>query len=170
MIMVKTHDVQRLRLAFALQTQVLDYFLFKLPPALKLKFKKYKEIVDDHIARIERLGGRRNAVMEAKALKLVISFGELIYLFKGNVGLGISFRKRMDEEDLLDNALGISKEDVTEIKDDLPLSEDEKEDFVEITNSIEKGEDMGIAPKTITHSDTTDLEKERLEEDGSDST
>lgn len=120
MVQVKCGQEKYMRSAYALLTQVLDYFYFILEPAHKKKLDSLKFELNKVITLVEKrlmLNQKRGKELpigspeEVTGIDLLVKFQSLIYQYKGILGLGIVFSKRMASEDILDNALGIANLD-----------------------------------------------------------
>jgi hypothetical protein len=143
MLMVKTGDSNYIKPCYAVQTQLLAYFYYKLPKTIREKFDALKKKIEILIAKHDRflLHGRKNRKIEAQAIYWIIRFHDALYLFKGILGLGMTYRQKMSDADTLDIALDISEpEKPTDSEFDMPLSEEEEEDLKNILEQQEETE------------------------------
>ena len=151
MVQVKCGNEKYMRSAFALLTQVLDYFYFILQEGHKKSFDNIKQKLNGLITKVEKrnlLGQKRGKELpvgskeESHAIDLLVKFQSAIYQHKGILGLGIVFKKRMASEDILDSALGIAKldKDIEKLEED-EVSEEELGEMPEEEREEESEED-----------------------------
>jgi hypothetical protein len=131
MVHVNTGNTTNLRLCYALEIQIFNYFKDRLP-------KPHREIINKicydtkcMLYRVLNLinSGHPNHRMEEILIDKLTHLTSLIYQYKGMLNLGITFRSKMTSEDILNNALGITKAEI-EGDDEKGLSEDDVEEVI----------------------------------------
>lgn len=157
MVWVKCGKEAYMRVSYAILTQVLDYFYFILEKGHKDNFDTMKGKLNKSITAVERINltarkrGKELPVgteEESNAIDLLVKFQSMVYHYKGVLGLGIVFKKRMASEDILDSALGIENLDkqVEQTEEDLEFSEEE---LGELPKEEEVEEDGNDSPEDI---------------------
>lgn len=130
MVLLKNGRMEMARPSFSIQTQVLDYFFFNLPPTVKDASVKAKAYIEILITQVENRirNGKRNYVMERELVAKLSEFHTMLYTLKGGMNLGLRFQQKMSRNDILDSVLGISED---EDEDDEEELNDESEVIAE---------------------------------------
>lgn len=120
MVRVKTGDMSSMRPAYALLTQVVDYFYFNMVQTAKNYIDGLKKDLEKKISMVEiRIrNGHRNYKLERETINTICEFQTIVYTLKGSLNLGLRFQSKMSRNDILDAALGITEEPPEEGEDD----------------------------------------------------
>jgi hypothetical protein len=126
MVLLKNGRMEMSRPAFAIQTQVLDYFFFNLPPVVKTGVQDAKKYIEGLVTQVENRmrNNHRNYVMERELVAKLCDFQTMLYTLKGGLNLGLRFQQKMSRNDILDSVLGISEDEDEDNEEEL---DDEEE-------------------------------------------